>query len=738
MRRFFGAEAGAVSIYFIAATAAFVLLTALLIDYARIAAFRKQAELSVKSGARSVLSSFDPVVYARYGLFIRGGEAAEALFRETLQGNAVSPRAGFFPFLDTRWENVEVTESRPLATHEVFGRQVLEEMKYKAPIDLTLELAARFRGLSGVVKEARNTVDHLERMREAYDRREAALDKALERQRQHGGEVARLLKAFVPSPPMPLAAREANGVVANVVDAAAQYDDYVDKRREDEARLEAIRHEEERREQGEEETSPSSSLEKPQHEALIAAYETSTAKLAASMGAMSASLRLASERFLASARDAWFEARTANEEMERIAQEAGTVSASGDDEEAAADAEALAELRRTAESLVLDERFFAQYEAEIRQQHAEGISLADRASDFSALAAAVPQSSGLGEALRGKADRLQNDCSAYGTKYAAPGEILEARVSAFGAYRSHDEARKQEEEKAKSAWSGAARFLNALSGKSGTMEEREAFARVSDLYRRNLEWNRTEAEHAEASLPAGPAEGRDAAMSGADGVLDMLGSVLLGARDQLYFSEYAIARFSHYDPAYIKEMLDGGDAPLDLERQEAEYVLYGLNNPAGNIAAAYGEIFAFRLAIRTAEGLMECRGMGHPLLVLAAALAYGISHALLDLYRLAEQDSVPLAKRLKVDTSYIDYLRLFLLLHGGSSNKMARMIAVMELRTGLSFEGAYTYMSGEGTASVKLWFFPGLLRLTGRFGSLGGTVKGNRYEAIYIADSAYQ
>ncbi|MBO9599285.1 MAG: hypothetical protein J7559_15875, partial [Cohnella sp.] len=50
---------GSVSIFVIALTAAFVLITALLIDFARVAAFRHQTELAVKSGARSVMSSFD-------------------------------------------------------------------------------------------------------------------------------------------------------------------------------------------------------------------------------------------------------------------------------------------------------------------------------------------------------------------------------------------------------------------------------------------------------------------------------------------------------------------------------------------------------------------------------------------------------------------------------------------------------------------------------------------------------
>jgi len=37
-----------------------------------------------------------------------------------------------------------------------------------------------------------------------------------------------------------------------------------------------------------------------------------------------------------------------------------------------------------------------------------------------------------------------------------------------------------------------------------------------------------------------------------------------------------------------------------------------------------------------------------------------------------------------------------------------------------------------------LWFFPGLIKALGKTGRLGGEVAGNRYEAVFTADNAYQ
>jgi len=743
---------GSVSIYFITVTAAFVLLTALLIDFSRVAAFRKQAELAVKSGVRSTLSSYDPLIYARYGLFIRGGESANELFRETLAGNVATHGNGGFTFLDTRWEETDVTESRSLAHHDVFRRQILEEMKYKAPIDLSLEMANRFRGVSGAMKQAAATVDLLERMRKVYDLREAAFDDVLAIQRSTGQDISRLLSAEVPYPPVNVEISQSAGGVRTIGDAAVQYEDYVSKRLEDDARREAQRIQEEEKKKREEigEVTDEDQVvvedAGPIYGAIIAAYETGTVALSLALSKEAAATRSKAKKSGQKAIEALLRAKETNDEMRAIVEQAQRMPSmsSGDElseEEAAFGDEqiqSMDELRRTAEELVLDATFFESYALEINLQRSQGVQLANEADSFSSLAAAVPGSTARGAELRSGAARLQSNYSEYVRAYGQDGSVFSERLAILQSHRSRDVERKQEEQKAKSAWSGATQFLSALSGASGSEEEKASFEDAKTLYINNREWNHTEEQQAKTERPSDPSAGRDEAMSLTSGLMDILEGSLLGVRDQLYLSEYAIARLSHYDPSYVKEMLHGGDVSLDLHLQEAEYVLYGLNNPAGNIAAAYGEIFAFRLAIRTMEGLVECRAAGHPLLVLAAALVYGVRNAVLDLTNLVENGKVQLSKYIKADTFYTDYLRLFMLAHGGASNHLSRMINVMEHASGVDFRGAYTYASGEGTASVRLWFFPGVLKVMGRFGDLGGTVKGNRYEATYIADSSYQ
>lgn len=656
-------ESGSVSVLLTAITAAFVLLGALLIDYSRIAAFRKQAELAVQSGVRSVLSSYDPAVYADYGLFIRGGDDAGEILRTAAEGHFMpASEGGSFPYLDVRWVDTGVTESRPLADHDVFRRQIAEEMKYKAPVDLALELADRFRGIGPAVEQASAATDMLGKLDEAYERREAALDEALSAQQSGGGKVA--------------------GILRNVLSGGSSYSEA----------------------------------------AATVLSETSAAERSAAAAVATA--------------------EAVNGEMRSMAESAAAeppTSPAGEGE-----TDLLTELRESAGQLVLSESFFGSYREELNEQAEAGRRMANLLAQLAVVGAGNSEVDEAVEAaaasryseLRG---RLVSVSTEYRAAYGPDGGIIRNRRDLLESHRGHESRKRELESEAGAGWASWKGWLNRLRGAGGSAAERDSFREADRLSRDNLDWNRaavTETESAAGS--SAYREGAEEAMTGTARLLDGLEASLSGARDRLFFSEYVMTRLSHFPPAGIREGLKGGTVAAPLEKQEAEYVLYGFANPTGNLAAAYAEIFAFRLAVRLTEGLIESRGLGHPLLVLAGALAYGIRHALADLNLLVTQGVVPLSKYSKIDTTYTDYLRLFLLFHGGKPEHLARGVAVLEIRTGLSFSSAYTYASAEGTASLRLWFFPGLLKLLGRTGQLGGRIEGSRYEADYRADSSYQ
>lgn len=734
------AVAGSVSIYFIAVTAAFVLLTGLLIDFSRIAAFRKQAELAVKSGARSVLSAYDPVLYERYGLFARGGNPADELFRQTLEGNVEPADGSAWRPLEVTWsDDSGVMESRPLAAHGIFRREVLEEMKYKAPIDLTIDLVSRFRGVAPAMKEAKASVDVLERMRQAYDSREAALDAALDKQISAGRKLSEAV----------------GGLATGATDLAGRYDDYVQKRDSDQQRaaahqraVEAWQESKSAAEQnGEEFTTPYPTGGEPLYAEQTAAYERSAGQMADRLQTDSPRALASANADLEAAKRSLAEAQAANEEVRRIALEAERIDVAsgngGGDVDADAvigddKAQSVRELRRSVQGMALDDSYFAQYGQELDGQRSAGEELASAADSLASVFGSVPGSSGLGGSLRGGADRLSSLSSQYRGRYGGDSaSVLADRRASFEAHRAGDQQRKQFENEAKERWAGATSWLGSMGKGTDADADRQAYDRLRSLSADNLKWNEAEEELAESDKrAASPDKGRDEALAKSDSLLDMLQDAAVGSRDSLYFAEYAAERLTSADPSAVRSMLSGQSA-IHAEDQEMEYVLYGFHNASGNIAAAYGEIFAVRLAIRMMEGLIECRSFGHPLVVLAAALVYALEHALADMNQLLNEGKIPLSRYARVDTYYLDYLRLFMLLHGDSAGRIARCIAVMEAATGLSFQKTYTYVSGEATASLQLWFFPGLTKLLGQAGNWGGVVRDGRYEAAYRAEDSY-
>ncbi|NRF93960.1 hypothetical protein HQN89_23825 [Paenibacillus frigoriresistens] len=149
MREFVRSERGVVSVYLILIIVPIFLFQAVLIDFARMKLAEKETETAVKAATRSVMSSYDKELQAMglYGLGI-SQDKTDALFRKVFASNLSSQvSAGAFHYVDTRpVENgMRVTPVYTLASHVIFERQVLEDMKIKAPIEFTLEITDKFR-----------------------------------------------------------------------------------------------------------------------------------------------------------------------------------------------------------------------------------------------------------------------------------------------------------------------------------------------------------------------------------------------------------------------------------------------------------------------------------------------------------------------------------------------------------------------------------------------------------------
>ncbi|MBW7453897.1 hypothetical protein [Paenibacillus sepulcri] len=726
-RGFINSEDGAVSIYLIVATTGILLLTSLLIDYARIAAFQKQLEVAAQSGVRSALSAYDGPLYEKYGLFGAGGTDRNEIFQHVTQNNWMGDHNAF-QMLRIQSENSHVNSYEVLGTHEVFKRQVLEEMKYKAPIDFTLEVVSKFAPLAGAMKEAAASVEVLEEVRKLYDEREKHLREALELQRKSAQSAEEGIAAFFPAG----GSGSSGGTAANIISGYSSY-------------LGWIAHD-----------SALPEGERPMYAMEISSYAfsartASNELLEASHKALARhrELELKASQELEEARRCNNEMRTVIQQLQENQDSSGYDRIDGEqtDDQPASDASAnisqLQQARQSSEDMLLSDDWFTAYKGELSAQTAGFAAFDDGTAEFQSAVSMALSNPGSSSLMSASAGGLQNEFNHYTANYIRPAAIISARANEMNGRQSSDEQRKQKEEQAKSKWSEVRGWMSGMSA-SANSENQKAFDEVKQRFEANLHFNELTGDN---ELPeAEQLDPYDAAASSMDGmgsIFSGMADMLTGIRDPLYMNEYIVHRFHAYDPKHFESIMTSGGGSefsdsLSLDNQEVEYILYGFHDPAANIAAAYGEIFAFRLAIRTMEGLVESRGLGHPLLVLAGALLYGLEKSIGDMMMLAKEGKTPLSKYVSTDLTYPDYLRVFLLVHGSSDKRTARTIAVIEQNTGITLSGTSTGVSGELTASVNLWFLPGLLKSFTASGILNGKVKGSRYEATKTIGWSYQ
>ena len=731
-----GNDRGSVTVFLIIITAGMLLFTSLLIDFSRIAAFNRKLDGATRAAVRSVLAAYDAGLYERYGLFARGGTPDDEIMGPVLEDWLNGPDGGHFRLLDARLVEYGTNVSQVLGDHDVFRRQVLEEMKYKAPIDLTLELASKLKPMSGAMKEAAAAVDLLERLRKLYERREQHLAAAIEAQR----EAANAAKDANLDSLLPL--QGTAGLSRDTVqDVAAGYAQYTAWIAADASREEGT---------------------EPVYAAEIAAYERMARAVSQELRQSSMQAEQAHRRMETLALQELELARQINREMSETVARART-SAAGRDSgfvrlgESAVQGGAasipagaeddLRQIRDTVDQLLLPDDWFGEFREEIVSQAAEYASFYAEAGVFqSSVSAALGGYGGDGSALHDGARRLQASYGRFYEKYIRPGTVIAARERALQSSQQVSREAKRKQAEADEMWKRVRGVLHQLRADPGTEEQREEFRLLEQAYRSNLAFNEAAAGSPPeaAGLPeeAGDMSGDAAGLS--EGLFGSMADMLEHVRDPLYIGEYTIQRFSTFDPRNFTGFLgvtgpgeEADDAAADsgglaeafnLGNQEAEYILYGFHDPVANIAAAYGELFAFRLAIRTMEGLIVNKSLAHPLLILPAALLYGLKMAVEDMISFAREGAAPLSKYVPVRLTYADYLRLFMLLHGGDAGRLSRMIAVIERNTGTDLSRTPAGVSGEVRASVNLWFLPGLMRTINRLGVLEGKVAGNRYE----------
>lgn len=338
-------------------------------------------------------------------------------------------------------------------------------------------------------------------------------------------------------------------------------------------------------------------------------------------------------------------------------------------------------------------------------------------------------------------NRLQEHINQYRSAYSSPATLLQTWEDSINSQQAIRSQMSDYEEQFEEEMLSLHMLMSLLESGEHLQEARGKFEKLGELYQYNKERNAITVDELLNLLPLDH-EGQEQAKqstSQLSTVLQLLASAATAVRDEVYINEYIMGKFSAFPVGDIK-ISEGELSPelLEPSNQEIEYILYGVHEPIANVLLAFGEIFTVRFAIRTIEGFIANRALGHPLLILSAAVAYGARHAVSDMRKLINDGKTVLSKYAPIDVSYEQYLRLFLLLHvGGKTARKSRMVAVIEQNTGLSLLQVPTSITASAQMSMRLWSMPGLAQITNILSSTGSEVDGNEYKNYEMVTASY-
>ncbi|PIH60179.1 hypothetical protein [Paenibacillus sp. LK1] len=705
------------------------MFVSIFIDYARIAAFKVQAERMTHAAMRSVMSAYDTSL-REYGLFGYGDSSGESIMAKVLN-DSVKPSAvkDGFPILDIQWDTTSLSMERELGRYDIFNRQIQEDMKYRAPVDFTLEVVNRFKPMSEEMKEAAHTVDLLKKLQKLYDKREELLDEAIANQTESADKL-KGLSALIMNPPSSAIYDEMlRETPETAAEAAARYADYLNKKQMDEGLP----------------------FNQQQYMLELARYRTGVGNVATGISTIIQPALQAHQAKLEEAQVKIEEARKINEEMKRVIAEGenrsqnasyekvGNSTLPGTSPPSTGSGNEAKSTRSLASELVRADTLFDQLNAHVRSQNSDFTNVRNDSMELNTQLRSVTVMSGV--SIKPAVRQASQVTERYMDTYvrSGPSNVILQSKQLLESGRGADAQRKANDKESKGKLKDVKRILSQIEkGSSGSME---AFKQLEEYYNANMTFNQASREEAKKAEIAGdPYDSGGNAMNGMDSLFGGMSNLLDSLGDELFQNEYALAYFNSMDFGQLLNWTEGsGDAGevFKLENQELEYIVYGFHNPSGNIAAAYAEIFGMRLAIRTAEGLIENSKLGNPLLVLSAAILYGITNAIADMVKLAKDGSVELSKYIKVKLTYRDHLRLFLLMHSNNERKMSRMLALIRLNTGVNPDEKQTYASGNMRSSIKLWFLPGVIRSIGAVMGSEDQVEDGRFFIDRKADYSY-
>ncbi|MEI7024308.1 hypothetical protein [Paenibacillus sp. y28] len=666
---------GSVSAYFIIILLAVFMFQAVLIDFVRIKLAERESETAAKAALRSTMSAFNPKL-KEYGLFGLTADQAkqQQIFGRVLGLNmppAAAGAAGSFSVLDTRQEgDARLTPLYHLGSHTVLERQILEEMKYVAPIEFTRELMDKWGKLKAKLEAGKNFAESADRLDDWNEQREEQLDlawsillalqkKGKSLQSSYDSAVERLDKLEEKIEDLE---HDANVEAEQVDKARDKYNDYLD------------------------DTADSAQQDKQD-------MQTELDKL-------DAALRLAAIA------------------DERVRNELSAAGAAGSSPEPGE----LDPYETLKELPVYGQSYFDDYKKEAvaavqlfdpflrdlpRHSRKASASLKEKLNRFAdALTAAVNARQAAEQQRQASTEnrrKAQNEA-----KKIAKDKQEEAKKKAGAVCGSADPASYAKLEGAGGSFS---KYVTANNGQLPA-----ASPTVPDL---NTSPDRSLTPQLTGLLTITDmlASLRNELFVNEYALLQFnyrTYDLVHAADKKLSLSEPSQHVLKGQETEYLIYGLP--DCQLNLGAAYSELFLVRM---------------AVRTVEALFDPKNKAAGALGPQALVLAALAQGAGLAVVDVEQLIGGGDVELtAKLAQLKLDYRDYLRLFLLLHTRDRHLYARMQALIELNTGADLMTAYTYMRAETQTSVRLWYVPAAMKLL----SISGVLKGRTSDGRFVME----
>lgn len=743
MKYIYKSEKGSVSVFLIIIFAVIFFLNAVLIDYARIITAKYQTENALKTAVRSVLSAYDTNLYINNGFFGIADDRGYDIYVDVLE-KKLEVKPGYFNFTEVKLDldNLYLDKKHELAYQAVFEKQILEEMKYKAPIDFTLDIIDEFTSFSLVMKEATNTTKVLNNIEDEYEKRNEYLSDTIDEQKN-------AVSLFNKKNPLNISAIMPfyNSYVSGIAELTllSNYE------------VEGM-NEEEKEEWLENKKATESMVEQSKENAINISNELANyygSKVDKHINYLDLALKS-----LENAKEANEELKmtisSANEKAENSQYDMvnnNLLNDRGNEYEQKIIINNLKNLNKNItenEELALGEEYFVNMINDISTQKELYLEVSDKLDALSNQVELAFNGSGsypstmLNISVK-DIEKNINNYKDYFADYNSIGNKILAQESFI--YEMQNEIKdKCEDLRMKS--DNSLKSINQSIDLLGTMNaQNEELSILTDALDKYIEFNNKQNLKSDGYILTNSTENLiDDTVFEVDNLFIELVDILENLRNKLYVGEYSFSRFNHFDFTIFNredlksESYDKLEGLMSISNQEIEYIIYGSDIIGGNIAAALRDIFIIRLAINLMEAFSQPAVLAatNPLLILAEATVYAITTTVADITQLMKGEEIFLAKKVKnIKFDYGDYLRLLFLIRGSEEAQMSRIQALIDYKYDKDLCNIYTYVEGNINTSIELWFIPGVMKAINYVGILDGQVEGNRYIISKTAVMSY-